>query len=671
MGTLYAIFLYTKKSPWNQQTNIFIALVRLIGVTIITFMILSPFIKSKETINQKTTFIIAIDNSASVAKAISNQSKAFLKELDELKEQLQDKFEVKTIDLNGSFSSSLQNLSFDKKDTDLSSLLSYVNTNFEASEVKGVLLVTDGIFNKGYSPLYLTHNFPIYTLGVGDTLEKQDLILKNCLFNNIVGKNNKFPITAELKAVGFKGKKATVSIYANKVKLQTKSVIISENDYSGTISFECLEKEAGLKKYLMQVDFLEGEASVANNSKEIYFDVIEARQKIAILSPFPHPDIKALLASFSDNENIDIKCFVEGISEFDNSKYDLIIAYQLPAINSNLNRLLNNFIKENIPVLFFFGGNTNYIESNLLLPNLKILTVNGQFDKVTGILNADFKNLNFKENTSTFLEKNPPLIVPFGEYNLGNGWQTLAFQKVGNVTTNKPLIAVFDGEGRNYGVVFGEGIWQWRMNQFAETQSSENFDELFRKIATLLAQKTDKRKFKCNTSEKSFEENSPVLFKIETYNDIYEPIYGQEIELELKNEDGKKLVYKFTNTLETPNFELLGLKSGIYHYNAKTILSGKESISKGEFSVQTINLEETSTVADFELLRNLSNQTNASFFPLNGFQALSEKVSNLNADEKIFKTESIMEIINLKALFFVLIALLTFEWSMRKINGQV
>ena len=49
-----------------------------------------------------------------------------------------------------------------------------------------------------------------------------------------------------------------------------------------------------------------GEFTKKNNQIDIYFEVIEVRQKIAILASAPHPDIKALIASLSGNENIAI-----------------------------------------------------------------------------------------------------------------------------------------------------------------------------------------------------------------------------------------------------------------------------------------------------------------------------------------------------------------------------
>jgi hypothetical protein len=59
----------------------------------------------------------------------------------------------------------------------------------------GVVLMSDGIYNAGISPLYSTFNFPVYTLGIGDTLQHVDVAIKNVSYNKIAYEGNKFPVT--------------------------------------------------------------------------------------------------------------------------------------------------------------------------------------------------------------------------------------------------------------------------------------------------------------------------------------------------------------------------------------------------------------------------------------------------------------------------------------------
>jgi len=669
-GAAFAFLLYSKKHPWKDSTNILLAVFRLLSVALLIFMVLSPFIKSDKTISEKSKIVIAIDNSSSVNDALGKNTDELKNNIQMLTEQLGERFEIKTFDLDGSFTLPVSQLNFNKNESDIANMLNQVSSSLEASDVKALLLITDGIANKGTSPLFSNFNYPIYSVGIGDTTVPKDILVKNCLFNNIVGKNNRFPISVEIKAHGYKGERVSISIYSGRKKILSDNIYVDKNEFTGVVAFENTEKEAGIRHYKIVAETLKGEYTIKNNQKDIYFEVIEVVQKIALMASAPHPDVKALAASLDGNENIEVDICVENSNDFTAKKYDLAIAYQLPNVNSSFNTYLATFIANNTPILFVLGTNSNLNDLNKLLPNFKIIAQQGQFDKVTGIANAAFTRLSFNSYLNQFLDKTPPLIVPFGAYNLGNGWQTVLNQKVGIIETEKPLFALYASEGTQYGVIFGEGLWQWRINEYAENANTIVFDDFIKKTTTLLAQKTDKRKFRCNTSEKIYDENTTVLFKIETYNDIYEPIFEKEINFNIKNEKGKVLNYKFTNTALVPNFDLNGLTPGAYSFLCKTVLSGKEETAKGEFIIRNTTLEDITQVADFELLRNIAAQSKGKFYQETGFDKVYADLQTIDATKKIYKIDSISEIISFSIILFLIIIMFTLEWGLRKYLGQ-
>ena len=232
-GAGFTFLLYSKKSPWSEQTNIFIAIFRFLSVALLVYMIISPFVKSNQTITEKSKLVIAIDNSTSVANGLEKNLELVKTKLETLQNKLGNKFDIKIFNLDGSFTKKIEDLDFTKKETDISNMLSLVNNSLEASDVKGMILLTDGIVNKGTSPLFSNFSYPIFTLGIGDTTKPKDVILINCLYNNIVGINNRFPISVEIKSYGYKGKSLNVSIFSGKIKLQSKILLITDNEFSG------------------------------------------------------------------------------------------------------------------------------------------------------------------------------------------------------------------------------------------------------------------------------------------------------------------------------------------------------------------------------------------------------------------------------------------------------
>jgi len=111
------------------------------------------------------------------------------------------------------------------------------------------------------------------------------------------------------------------------------------------------------------------------------------------------------------------------------------------------------------------------------------------------------------------------------------------------------------------------------------------------------------------------------------------------------------------------------LKEGIYRYTASTQLStGKEQVS-GEFLVTAQNIESQNLTADFGLLRKLSDESGGKFYTESNSGALNNDIKKLSAKTLIHSEDSFHPMINLKAVFFLLLFLLSLEWFTRKYFG--
>ena len=67
------------------------------------------------------------------------------------------------------------------------------------------------------------------------------------------------------------------------------------------------------------------------------------------------------------------------------------------------------------------------------------------------------------------------LSTVFGEYSLSASSDVLAFQKIGILETNKPLIVLDETTERKIAIVYGEGIWRWKLNDRMDECFSSKF----------------------------------------------------------------------------------------------------------------------------------------------------------------------------------------------------
>lgn len=673
LGTAYAFFLYQPKPVWSKLLNTGLAILRGALVSIIAFLLLNPLLRSIQTLVDKPKVVIAIDNSESMA----NDGPKTWAALTGLREAVADEgIEVAVQTLNSeNFQDELSKLKFDRTTTNLSGLLNNAKSNYEGRNLTDVILLTDGISNQGLAPTYGNYPFRIHSIGVGDTLAKRDVSIKAVSANKIAYLGNQFPIQADIVASGYQGQTATVSLRQNGSTISTQRVAFGQKEDFKQVTFQTSSTQKGVQHYTLDVEPLKGEFTTRNNHRDVYIDIIDGKEKVLMLALATHPDIKAIRTILEKNLNYEVDVKIFGVNPagetFPDKKYDLIILHQLPDVFNIGGDILQRYLqRDNTPIFFILGTQSSTSKVSQLNSAVTVISNPGQIDKVSGRFNPNFKLLNLDADKLSILEKMPPLTVPFGEYRLMPGSEVILYQNVGNLRTNKPLLILNTGGARKSAVLTGEGIWQWRMEEYALTEKQEAVDELLQKVIQLISVKEDKRKFRVYPLANEYNVGDKVTFETEVYNDIYEKIYGQSIRLEITDEKGKMQPYTYTNGDGNSRFELSGLRQGIHQFKATTSLNNKIESVTGQFIVRDLALESLSNTADYGMLRALAQQSGGQFVKANQIEQLKDYLLKNKAVDRLDSTEDLSELIQNKWLFFLLLLLATLEWGTRKYQGS-
>ncbi len=671
VGVVYAFALYQAKPIWSKTINYALATSRFVLASLLCFLLLSWLLKQTRTTTEKKTVVVALDNSQSLMGEGRNKLNSVLSDLKKLQEELKDKdFEVSLQVLDEQPVSEIDSVKFNQKTTNLADLLGSIKNNFEGRNLTDVVLLTDGIYNQGASPTFGNYNFPVHSIGVGDTIPKRDVNLKTVYANKIAYLGNKFPIQADVLANGFVGKTVTVFLKQGEKIIDQQSVTFTQDGAISQVNFLTSSSQKGLQHYTVEVNALAGEFTTRNNRQEVYIDIIDGKEKILLLALAPHPDLKAIRSIIEKNDNfeLDIKILSQSPELQTDKKYDLLILHQLPDYFNTYNELVRRYVNQGLPCLYIVANQSSMQQLNSMNQLIQMNAQAGQTDKVTGYFNPNFKLLNFDTEKLEILKKFPPMSVPFGEYRLLPNTEIILYQRVGTVQTQKPLLMVSNGANRS-AMLLGEGLWAWRLEEYDLTEKHEVVDEIITKVIQFISTKDDKRKLRVYPLNNEFLLGDKVVFDTEVYNDIYEKLYNQSIKLDLTDERGKVRNYTYTNTQGNSRFDISGLQQGVYRYKASVTVLGKPEEVSGQFVVKDVALESLNTTADFNLLRQLSQQTGGKFVAGNQIDALKTYLLSRNLPDKIDATEELREPINLRWLFFVLMILVTIEWVTRKFQG--
>lgn len=671
-GVGYALILYQAKYTWSKRVNQILFAVRAIVVSFLAFLLLGPILKLITNEYEKPTWVFLIDSSTSVGEVIDSVGQSKLTAtLSEAKNSIENSgYEVKWKDFAGNDVTAIK---ASAPTSDINRGVQNIVNEFEGRNLAGVVLVSDGIYNSGASPLYTPVRMPIYTVGLGDTTERVDLILKNVAFNKVAYQGNKFPLKAQVLMQGIEHQEVSVTV------LKDGKVLGNEKKNTGTKSlldfdFQLDATEKGIQRYDISVKPLDQESNKRNNALSIFIEVVDGKKKIVLIAPAPHPDIKALRAVVEKNSNYEFIVHIPGVASADASYLkpgaaELVIFHQVVDMAGRTSPLYNALSKGSSSILLMIGSQTNLRQ----LPAYQIpiqFEYRGQWDQVTPMVNSEFRDFGFSENSNSIFSRYPPVQVPFGKFTYPPKANVLLYQQIGSVATDRPLLMSLEEDEKKMAIFIGEGLWRWRLNEFADNGNTEIFDELFSKLIQYLSTQEDKRKFRSFPLQNEFSDSEPVVIESQVYNDLFELVYGNTIQFQLRDDQGKVTNYSYTTSPGGSRYRIGGLKEGVYRFKASTTLNDKTEEANGQFLVRAQNIEAQNLTADFNLLRKLSSETGGRFYNSDQLSLLTIDLEKTKTASLIHSEETFNQLINLKWVFFLLLGLISTEWFLRKYLGS-
>jgi len=392
-----------------------------------------------------------------------------------------------------------------------------------------------------------------------------------------------------------------------------------------------------------------------------------------LIAPAPHPDIKALREVVEKNPNYELIVHIPGISKTDPrllqpNQVELVIFHQPFDLSMKTSALFVQLAKGKSSILLLIGSKTNLrqLPSNGIPLNFENPI---QKDDATPIVNSSFHDFDFSDNSNSGFSRYPPVQVPFGKFSYPPNAQVMLNQRIGTVPTDRPMLLSWEDNNRKMAAFIGEGFWRWRLEEFSSTEKTELFDDAFSKLVQYLSTLDDKRKFRFFPTQNEFTDAMSVTFEGQVYNDLYEKVYGNKIDLTLRNDQGKATNFNYTLSPGGERYSVGGLKEGTYIYSASTEINSKKETVSGQFSVVAQNIESQNLVADFGLLKKLAGATGGKFYRSNETNQLISDFKKMEAKSLIHSEESFNPLVQAKWFFFLLLTLISAEWFLRKYLG--
>ena len=681
LGVAAAVLLYRRDATYSDQPPLLrylMAFLRGLVVTALSCLLLSPLLKFIQTRTELPVVIIAQDQSTSIKSALTaKDSSAYIEALEDLSSRLAKKFVVHKLGF-GEEVVPVDRWVFDDQASDMGEFMSYLRDQYRGQNVGAVIIATDGAVNRGRNPLYIPtdQKAPVSVIALGDTIRKTDLQIRDVFHNSISYLGDKFTVQADLAAMRLQGAASFLEVRQildnQNILLERIPVNITSDSWFETKDIIIEARQSGVQRYRLQLTQVKNEVNYVNNVRDFFVEVIDGRLKVLLLANSPHPDLAVWKAALLEQKNYEVD--IRMASDFTAAKvngYDLVILHQLPSSKNLIHPILDEIKKLQIPKIFVAGYQTDLYALNNEQDLLKIdFSGNRSPNEVTMVYNPGFNSFKTSEDLRKKLEVFSPLVSPFGEYMPSPSAQILAYQRIGRIETQYPLIMMGEANDIRTVIIAGEGMWKWQLYDQLQNGSKEITHELLSQLCQYAATKSDKRKFRVTTPKKIFTELEEISFQAELYNDNYELISTPDVFIKIRNQDKQEFDFTFNTSGESYALQIGRFPEGSYTYVANTELNGVKLTHEGKFVVQPVQLESIASTADHGLLRQLASQNGGSFvYPDQMAQLADQLLSNDSIKPVLYSSTQTRPLIHLKWLCLLLLTALTLEWFLRRYYG--
>jgi len=654
---------------WQVRILVFL---RFLTVLLLAVLILSPMLKTLKRYIQTPVVITAFDNSSSmVSYADSTEARHKLERIyDRLQTELTGDFRL----VNYTFGEGAETghiPDFNEKKSDYSQLINTVYTNHFNENVGAMILVGDGIYNRGTNPLSDIRklNFPVHSVGIGDTNIVKDAAIADIRVNRNAFVGNLFPVEINLRFEKMANEPAILEVRKENEVVYNRRIVPVNDDHFLTTTFTLEANTPGLQHYTVWLNTPARENNIRNNRSEYVIHVLENKQKILLLSEGSHPDIGAIRNILEQQQNFEVSVFTREPYPANMNDFNLIILNQIPSAGSTGWELVTKSLESKASLLFIVGNQTFIPRFNQLGLEIEMIPQAQNPEEAQPVLNEDFKLFTMEMELREMLEKFPPLQSPFAETEMDPAYSVMLYQNLKNIETQRPLLALGNINGRKTGVLFGEGIWRWRLYNYYFNESHRQFTDFIVSIAQYLSLRENEDNFHIDF-QPVYYDTDPVILNAEVYNESFERINEPEINIRITHENGNVFPFVFDHKEDYYRLNAGKLTVGRYHFNATVQIGKNEYTESGSFEILPLQIENINTRADFNLLFQLSSLAGGEFFYENEISQLTGKIlENENIRPTTYFQASLTELLNLKWLFLVLIVLAGMEWFLRKFWG--
>lgn len=686
---LAAIYFYYRRTlpELGFRDKFILSILRLFALIVIILSVGEIAIENTTKNVEKPATSILVDNSKSVSSDANIINEKLVRIIQSLKNSNQ-KIEVIAFDekLKVIHIDSLNQVDFSGHATNISTAINEVLKNKNEKNYQNVILITDGIYNSGENPIYLTEksDIPFFIFGVGDPKPKIDISIDDIITNDLIYAQNQTPVRVNIKSNGFENQQTSISFFEDNKLIEKRNIQLQSNYQE--LEFIYAPEREGEKKLSFSISALKGEYTEKNNFASKYVKVLSNKIRVLTVAGKPSYDLSFINQLIRSNKDLRLETLIEKNNGefyplFRNESFvdsaDVIFLIGFPSTNNSerfIKRIFTRIEKDNIPIFILVNPDTDFNRLSIFKQYLPF-DWRSAFGTASQVLidvpEEKSKNeiLKIGENNSAQIWNSlPPIHRVDREFFSKPEAEVLAFYKIGNNRIAQPMIVSRNlNKHRSIGFI-GFNIWRLKLLNAMKEEESIYMDRFINNSIKWLTTKEVEKNLIVRVSKKIFDINEKITFTAQYYDEANQPIPNEQINLDIF-EKGNKVV----STLFKPigngiySAEIDNLQKGDYTFTATSEFVGKKFSDTGRFSVTESEIEFRDLTLREDLLKRMATITKGSYVHISNSNDFINNLNNyLNKRTKEKEISKIYNLWNSSYTLIFIILFLSFEWFLRK-----
>ena len=675
------IVLYLSYRSYRDQNSLSVSLktilisLRSLAFILLLLLLLNPFFKGFENINDKPDVLVFIDDSksASLIKGDYLGQESMNEVLNALNLKNTDDINFRSYSIGNSVSTiDLDSVSYSQTETNLFDV--YQQIKDSEYDVTSAIIISDGIYTVGRDPVFSLSDvqIPIYSIAIGDTSSINDVILKGIKTQPVGYVNTEHLVEVTIQQNGYPNQEISIELNEGSEVIESKTLNF-EGRESLLVNFNVPLRTEALKQYSVNINPVNGEWSTENNSQLFTIEVLDNKIQILSLAFEVHPDIGAIRNVLKSDANVKLieKTWIQGTNFIEPEDFpspdslELVLIHGLPNNQATLS-ILNSYFDQ-IPSVLFQTPRGLDLQSNPLYQDYI------QLQSYTGTANVGIiPTLSKDEHPILELpEVDYKTLESISSYYRGvtlDALSTPLFNSIfQGIETKQPVIAISETGSLRRVHVNAYGWFQ--LNQSSRQIERDFFTSLINNIYSWAANKPDNRRLKISPTQQVF--NSTESITIDAYLENESGNIEREgrIDIEISDPSGNERTFTMDNNGDgSYNLKVPYSTQGLYSFDA-IARKGDRIIDQqsGEFALSPSNSELVNTIRNDELLKQTALMTGGEFVD---FKDASSVISRMNEANLFKQNISQREIFDFPVQhpfwFLLVITILAGEWLTRK-----